>query len=81
MKSKLDKDDKILTTDNLRGEMRRFYNSWERHCNLEIPSDVKRSMAPVSVNVELDAEAQWSWRVALHRKQLAVAVINSTAGM
>jgi hypothetical protein len=47
IKGKLDKDDERPTTDSLRGEMRRFYSSWELHYNLEIPSDVKRSMALV----------------------------------
>ena len=50
-KGKLDKEDELPTPDNLRVEMRRFYNSWERYYNLEIPSDVKRSMAPVSERI------------------------------
>lgn len=45
---KLDEDDELPTTDSLRGKMRRFYNAWERHYNLTISLDVKRSMAPVS---------------------------------
>jgi len=48
MIGKLDEEDELPTPDSLRGLMRRFYNAWERHYNLEIPSDVKRSMIPVS---------------------------------
>lgn len=45
---KLDEEDELPTNDSLRGKMRRFYNAWERHYNLTISLDVKRSMAPVS---------------------------------
>jgi len=48
MKGKLDEEDELPTPSSLRVTMRRFYNAWERHYNLEIPLDVKRSMAPVS---------------------------------
>jgi hypothetical protein len=44
---KLDEEDELPTTDSLRGQMRRFYNAWERHYNLTISLDVKRSMTPV----------------------------------
>ena len=53
MIGKLDEEDELPTPDSLRGLMRRFYNAWERHYNLEIPSDVKRSMIPVSEAVLL----------------------------
>jgi hypothetical protein len=45
---KLDDEDELPTPDSLRCKMRRFYNAWERHHNLTISLDVKRSMAPVS---------------------------------
>ncbi|KAK0750179.1 hypothetical protein B0T18DRAFT_322066, partial [Schizothecium vesticola] len=45
MKGRLDKN-KLPTLYSLRGVMRQFYNTWERHYNLEIPLNVKRSMAP-----------------------------------
>jgi len=45
---KLDKEDELPTPDSLRGLMRRFYNTRERHYNLKIPLNVKRLMAPVS---------------------------------
>jgi len=48
-KGKLDEEDELLTPDSLRGAMRRFYNAWERHYDLEIPLDVKWSIAPVRV--------------------------------
>jgi hypothetical protein len=46
-KGKLNEEGELPTTDSLRGAMRRFYNAWERHYDLEIPLDVKQSMAPV----------------------------------
>jgi len=46
-KGKLDEEDELPTPDSLRGVMRRFYNAWERHYDLEIPLDVKRLMVPV----------------------------------
>jgi hypothetical protein len=45
---KLDEDDELPTPYSLRCKMRRFYNAWERHYNLQISLDVKHSMAPVS---------------------------------
>jgi len=47
MKGKLDEEDELPTPYSVRVVMRRFYNAWERHYNLEIPFNVKRSMAPV----------------------------------
>ncbi|KAK0726810.1 hypothetical protein B0T26DRAFT_627324, partial [Lasiosphaeria miniovina] len=46
IKGELNKKDKLLTPYSLRVIMRRFYNTWERHYNLEIPFNVKRSVAP-----------------------------------
>ncbi|KAK0707376.1 hypothetical protein B0H67DRAFT_670333 [Lasiosphaeris hirsuta] len=45
-KGKLNEEDELPTESSLRGVMRRFYNAWERHYNLEMPLDIKRSMAP-----------------------------------
>jgi hypothetical protein len=54
---KLDDEDELPTPDSLRCKMRRFYNAWERHHNLTISLDVKRSMAPVSVTYHAVKEA------------------------
>jgi len=45
---KLDKEDELLAPDSLRGSIRRLYNTWEQHYNLEIPLNVKRLIAPIS---------------------------------
>ncbi|KAK3395185.1 hypothetical protein B0H63DRAFT_386959, partial [Podospora didyma] len=37
MKGKLDEEDELPTPHSVRVVMRRFYNAWERHYNLEIP--------------------------------------------
>jgi len=48
MKGKLNEEDKLPTPSSLQVVIRRFYNVWERHYNLEISLDVERLMAPVS---------------------------------
>ncbi|KAK3938869.1 hypothetical protein QBC46DRAFT_365220 [Diplogelasinospora grovesii] len=73
---KLDEEHELPTTDSLRGKkMRRFYNAWERHYNLTISLDVKRSMAPKAYGIEGELAEKLGLK-DLHREQAFLTIEN-----